>query len=128
MCCILVVDDDPDLREAVALTLRRAGHAARQAADGSEALALAQEHVPSMVLLDLEMPMLDGRGFLEARRGLPALAGVPVVLMSGATVEAAALAAAFPGVGFLPKPFRAAELRAAVARFAPPQADDKAPG
>ena len=117
MDCVLVVDDDPDLREVIASVLERAGYEAAQAADGAEALGRARERPPSLVVLDLEMPVLDGRGFLAACRAEPALAAVPVVLTSGLAAEAARLAVDFPAVRVLPKPFRMRDLLAAVDGF-----------
>ena len=115
MSCVLVVGDDPDLREAAALTLQHAGYRVRQAADEAEALDLARAHRPAAVLLD-QMPGLDGRGFLEAWRAEPGHSGVPVVVMAGRHAAATALAGLFPAIDVLRKPFRATELRAAVAR------------
>ena len=119
MSCILVVDDDPELRGAIALVLEHAGRCVRQAADGAAALELARAHAPAAIVLDLQMPGADGGGFLDARGAIPGLAAVPVVLMSGWSDGAAAVAARHPGVALLPKPFRAADLRRLVERLAP---------
>jgi CheY-like chemotaxis protein len=57
---ILIVDDDPDIREVLAIVLRSAGHQVEEAADGLEALArLREEPPPSLILLVLLMPLLD---------------------------------------------------------------------
>ncbi len=66
---VLIVDDDGDLRTLAMHTLTLIGHEARQASDGSTALALlAEAPLPDLVLLDVQMPGLDGWGTLEAIR------------------------------------------------------------
>jgi signal transduction histidine kinase/CheY-like chemotaxis protein len=79
---ILVVDDDPTARELVARNLERAGFAVVAARGGQEGLRLVRELRPAAVTLDIMMPDLDGWTVLAAIKGDPALAGVPVVLMS----------------------------------------------
>ncbi|MEX2496201.1 MAG: response regulator [Woeseia sp.] len=82
---ILVVDDDPDLREGLAYLIRHWGHAVVTAANGREALDRLDLMAgpPCMIILDLTMPVMDG---WELRRSLlkrPAFADVPVLLVSG---------------------------------------------
>ena len=60
---ILVVDDDPRLREVLVLALLLAGYPVREAADGSEVLKLIETSHPALVMLDRQMPVLDGWGF-----------------------------------------------------------------
>ena len=79
---ILVVDDDPTVRDLVARHLERAGFAVVAARGGQEGLRLVRELRPAAVTLDIMMPDLDGWTVLAAIKGDPALAGIPVVLMS----------------------------------------------
>jgi signal transduction histidine kinase/CheY-like chemotaxis protein len=79
---ILVVDDDVTVRELVVRHLERAGFAAVAARGGQEGLRLARELRPAAVTLDIMMPDLDGWTVLAAIKGDPALASIPVVLMS----------------------------------------------
>jgi signal transduction histidine kinase/CheY-like chemotaxis protein len=79
---ILVVDDDATARELVVRHLERAGFAAVAARGGQEGLRLVRELRPAAVTLDIMMPDLDGWTVLAAIKGDPALAGIPVVLMS----------------------------------------------
>ena len=79
---ILVVDDDATARELVEQHLRRAGFAVVTARGGQEALRLVRELQPTAVTLDIMMPDLDGWTVLAAMKGDPALASIPVVLMS----------------------------------------------
>jgi two-component system response regulator MprA len=77
---VLVVDDDPDIRESIEELLRSDGLDATSAANGEEALRALAARPVDAVLLDLMMPVMDGRQFVEElrRRGVP----VPVVLLS----------------------------------------------
>lgn len=81
---VLVVDDDPDTVETMRDILEEEGHVVLSARDGREGLDMALRYVPDLILLDLEMPVMDGRAFLEAVRKLPTLAHVTVVVLSGA--------------------------------------------
>ena len=118
---ILVIDDDNDLREIISVVLAAEGHEVRAAVDGVAALAeLRRGDRPSLILLDMMMPRLDGEGFMRALRTDPSLADVPVVILTahpGARQEATAMGAA----GCLLKPVELAELLATVehARHAP---------
>ena len=79
---ILVVDDDATVRELVQRHLERAGFAVVTARGGQEGLRLVRELRPAAVTLDIMMPDLDGWTVLAAIKGDPALASIPVVLMS----------------------------------------------
>jgi len=80
---VLVVDDDELHRELVADYLTLGGFAVRQARDGREALALMGQEVPALVMLDVQMPELDGVAVVAAMRRDAALAEVPVLFLSG---------------------------------------------
>ncbi len=109
---VLVVDDDRDLREAVSALLETMGFRVVAAANGREALArIARERVPCLVVLDLEMPIMDGWQFREAMLANRRLARVPVVVTSAhLTQQPRDLAAR------LHKPFDADELGAVIER------------
>ena len=81
---VLVVEDDSDLRDAILDVLESAGFDAVMAGNGQEAFeALRDRREPALILLDLEMPVMDG---FELRRRLlesPGLSAIPVVLLSG---------------------------------------------
>ncbi len=81
---VLVVDDDIDTVETMREILEEEGHEVLCATNGREALALTQLRRPDLVLLDLNMPEMDGRAFLSAVRDDPELADVRVVVLSGA--------------------------------------------
>ncbi|MEJ2185354.1 MAG: ATPase, T2SS/T4P/T4SS family [Gemmatimonadota bacterium] len=83
---ILVVDDDPEDRLLVRTMLRKHGYRVSEAEDGDEALDLIAKHGSfSLVVLDLEMPRLDGRVVLQRLRSSMATAGLPVVVLTGST-------------------------------------------
>ena len=79
----LVVDDEEDVRELVSVVLRHAGLTVTAASSGVHALGLLDDgFVPDVVLLDVQMPDLDGWDTLAAIRAAPRTSGVPVVLCS----------------------------------------------
>jgi signal transduction histidine kinase/ActR/RegA family two-component response regulator len=80
---VLVVDDNADALESLALLLRIDGHEVRTAADGPGAVAAAKEFAPEAVLLDLGLPVLDGYGVAAALRQLPGGAGAFIVAVTG---------------------------------------------
>ena len=79
---MLVVDDDPVILELLVLNLELEGHEAITARDGREALTLAREAAPDLLLLDIMMPELDGFAVCRELRGDPRTAELPVVLLS----------------------------------------------
>lgn len=79
---ILLIEDNPDAREALALLLEHYGYAVRCAENGAVALEEAIRKPPDLVITDLEMPVLSGLELLEHFRGVPALADVPVIVVS----------------------------------------------
>lgn len=76
---VLVVDDDPDVREVLSLLLEIDGYQVRQAPNAAVALEAIEEHMPMCVLLDLEMPGMDG---VELARRLREREGAGIVLIS----------------------------------------------
>lgn len=98
MPTVLVVEDEPAVREVVADLLQDEGFVVREAADGLQAIDELQADNIDLVLSDVRMPRLDGPSLARRlrRRGHT----VPVVLMSAVDVEVD-----LPGVRFLPKPF-----------------------
>jgi CheY-like chemotaxis protein len=83
---VLVVDDDADLRDSIEAALASHGHPVVQAADGAEALAWLKSGVkdPCLVLLDLMMPGMNGFELRSRMTADPALATIPVVVITGA--------------------------------------------
>ena len=84
---ILVVDDDGPILLLMRNILREFGFDALGASNGSEALALAREHRPNLVLLDKHMPGMDGEEVIRRLRREPGLGEVPILILSGEPVE-----------------------------------------
>src|SRR5258708_35051048 len=81
---IMVVDDDPDLRQALSLRLRANNFDTVNACDGYSAIALAQKERPHLIILDLGLPAGDGFAVLKNLREYPAPSVIPV---SGTTAR-----------------------------------------
>ncbi len=79
MAAVLVVDDDPTVREVVITYLTKAGHTVTSAADGHEALASVAQSPPELVVLDLMLPGVDG---LEVCRRLRESGDIPVIMLT----------------------------------------------
>lgn len=80
--CILVIDDDPATRSAIAVALRGAGYWVETARLGTEGLALASRFATSLILIDEQMPEISGLAVLERLKVDPMTARVPIVMMS----------------------------------------------
>ncbi len=101
-CPILIVEDDADLREMMAQLLTLEGYRAETVANGRDALDyLHRGDRPDLILLDLMMPIMDGWEFRRRQREDPALADVPVVVLSALDQTRAA---DLGGTAFLKKP------------------------
>lgn len=114
---VLVVDDDADIRETIAILLEAEGYPTLPAADGRE--ALEQLHARSdvgLILVDLRMPRLSGTDFVKALRADPRLASIPIVVMSGDN-EARTMALSMGANGCLTKPIELDGLLKTVSRF-----------
>jgi CheY-like chemotaxis protein len=86
MLRVLVIDDDADARAALADGLGAQGYAVDLATDGADALArLAEGPYPDAIVLDLGMPRMSGWQFRDLQKRLPALADIPVVVLTGET-------------------------------------------
>ena len=80
---VLIVDDDPDIRDAVGECLRYEGYDVHSAADGRDALDRLEYGLrPAVILLDLMMPVLNGFDVLEALKSRPEWKSIPVVIVS----------------------------------------------
>src|SRR4051812_31900363 len=79
---ILVIDDDPDIGTSLEAIFTAEGYRVIIARHGLEGLELARSDQPDVILLDVMMPVLDGYGFLDAQRNDPAIADIPVIVLS----------------------------------------------
>ncbi|HEY7374425.1 MAG TPA: response regulator [Polyangia bacterium] len=117
---VLVVDDDRDAREAISAILEDAGYQAIQAANGSEALRQLGDHPGrcDLILLDLMMPVMNGWDFRRKQRETPALAGIPVLLMS-AGAHMPTVSGELQAAGYVTKPVDSSDLLAVVGQHCP---------
>ena len=101
---ILVVDDEEGTRTAIRAALEAAGYAVKSAANGQEALnvLLAEPENPSLVVLDLQMPVMDGYEFLSKLRERAGMGAVPVIVVTGCAYDGRLADA----VGYMRKPIR----------------------
>jgi len=113
--CVLVVDDEQDIRDGSRRILERAGFAVRTAARGDDALRTLDDTPVSIVLLDLKMPGMDGMDVLDRIRKTPSPPLV-IVITGFATVETAIEAMKRGAYDFIPKPFDPEQLRIVVNR------------
>ena len=90
MTKILLVEDSKFLRLATERALSRAGYEVSAAADGEQALVLAQEKMPDLILLDMLLPKMTGPDVLKALKKDARTAGIPVVVLSGLSQKNAA--------------------------------------
>lgn len=108
---VLVADDDPDILALVAYRLERAGYDVVTADDGEQALALAQERLPALAVLDVTMPRMTGYDVTRQLRALDATKHIPVILLT-ARVQEADVARGFEAGAddYIKKPFSPQEL------------------
>jgi len=113
----MIVEDDADISDAIAMTLEDYGYLTIVAANGQQALDKLRKATPQphLILLDLMMPQMDGWQFRAAQLADPALADVPVVLLS-AHVDVRKIAVQLETRGWLPKPVNLKALLEVVAR------------
>jgi CheY-like chemotaxis protein len=103
---ILLVEDDPALRDALAEVLAERGYDVACAGDGREALeALGRRPPPAAILLDLAMPVMDGWAFRAAQRNDPALADIPTIVLSASLAADGAALDRLAPAATLTKPF-----------------------
>lgn len=117
---ILVVEDDPDLRESLCDVLRDEGYAAASAGDGQAALAWLREHpTPRLILLDLMMPVMSGPELGEHLARDPRLREVPIVVLSA--LDSGRQKGGVRGaLGYLKKPIDPEDLIATLSRLLRP--------
>jgi CheY-like chemotaxis protein len=85
--CVLVVDDDPEVRDVTEAILTKAGYLVVTAENGDEGLTLVRSARPALIFLDLNMPVMGGAEFRQAQRRDPELIRIPTVVMTAAADE-----------------------------------------
>ena len=123
MSRVLVVDDDPNLRELVTIRLQKEGHRVVAADSAAEALAVvAQRGAPDVAVLDVTMPGMTGLELLPLMRTLDGCAELPAIFLSGRVEHHEVEAGRALNATYLTKPFSAAALTKAIERLSPVEA------
>jgi CheY-like chemotaxis protein len=122
MARILIAEDEPDIRELVAFTLRFAGHEVTSTSNGEEAVQMASKLIPDLVLMDVRMPRMTGYDACRVMKASPALKDIPVVFLSAKGQESEiATGMAVGAEEYLLKPFAPDQLtdrvKAILAKF-----------
>jgi len=115
---ILVIEDEPDIRDFVARLCQLEGYRVLQAEDGETGLRLAKEERVDLVLLDLRLPKIDGWTVLKELKSNLELSSIPVVIFTAsAAVSQRDRALAMGAVDYLVKPLSAATLKETIAHI-----------
>jgi DNA-binding response OmpR family regulator len=110
-----VAEDDPDLGPVLEEMLEEDGYEVLRATDGAEAVRLAEQHALDLVLLDVEMPTLDGFAVCRALRDDPRLGTIPIIMLTARTGDDQIILGFAEGAtDYMTKPFAVAQLRARV--------------
>lgn len=86
MAEILIIDDDADIRQLVAIHLEGEGHSVRHAENGKDGIEEAGKAHPDLIILDINMPVMDGTQVMKALRAADTTANVPVIALSAVAV------------------------------------------
>jgi CheY-like chemotaxis protein len=120
MLNVLIIDDNRSVRLTLEYCIQHLGHTATLADDGPSGLALAAEAGIDVILLDVDMPLMNGFAVCRAIKSAPALRHLPVIMMTGClNKDTASRAFAAGAAGFLSKPFSIEELQVAISRKEP---------
>lgn len=115
---ILIIEDDPDNRRVTETALRCAGHEVTSATDGIEALERLEGYRPDLILIDLQLPRLDGWATARRIKARPDLGSTPIIALTGFALKGDEAAARAAGCDdYLVKPCRPALLREKVDRW-----------
>ncbi|MBQ8113009.1 MAG: response regulator transcription factor [Kiritimatiellae bacterium] len=123
---IVLIEDDPGIRTVIRLALKGAGFTSIcEAGNGTDGLALVQREKPSLVILDLMLPGMDGLAVCSAIRQTPSVSGTPIVMLTARTAEEDVVRGLELGADdYITKPFSnailVARVKAALRRTAPP--------
>jgi two-component system chemotaxis response regulator CheY len=117
---ILIIDDSVTMRQMVGITLRKAGFDIIEGANGQEGIQQLERHAVTLVISDVNMPVMDGITMVKAARQLPSHRTTPILLLTTETDEAKKQAARAAGAtGWLRKPFNPQSLLTVINKVLP---------
>jgi len=117
---ILVIEDTEDNRQIIRDLLTSVGYELIEAVDGAEGVAMAQTHIPDLILMDIQLPVIDGYEATRRIRAIPDLVKVPIIAVTSYALsgdEAKTRAAGCDG--YVAKPFSPRQLLAKIREFLP---------
>lgn len=115
---VLVVEDEPDIRELIVFTLENQGYDVSAAECGEEAWIDAARTTPQLLVLDILLPDMDGLSLCEMFRKIPQTSKVPILVLTAcATLQTRSIASNLGASDFMPKPFSPRELAQRVGRL-----------
>lgn len=126
---LLVVDDEPEINRLVARIFEKRGYRVNQAIDGAEALSSVERDRPDLIMLDLNLPKIDGWEVCRRLKGDPATRGIPIIMLTAAhaNVDDAEIGLGLGADEYVAKPFVRAVLLHNVERLlGRPHSDDSA--
>ncbi len=124
---ILIADDDPGVLEFLHDSLSQAGYSTVEASNGVDALKKARSHSPDLIVLDVNMPQLDGFTVCETLRNQSATARIPILLLTGLSGHLARVAGLGGGANdYIAKPVTPEELISRIERLLRHSADNPA--
>lgn len=107
---ILVVDDEPDILKVLLLRLEKSGYGVMCGRDSREALDMARQMIPDLIILDIYLPDMNGDDLARVMKSDDKLKHIPIILISATTVSIAEKAKGCGAEGYLGKPFEPEEL------------------
>ena len=117
---ILVIEDNEDNRQIIRDLLTSLGYDLIEAVDGVEGVAMAQNHRPDLILMDIQLPEIDGYEATRQIRAVPELAQVPIIAVTSYALSGGEAKARDAGCnGYVAKPFSPRELVAKIREFLP---------
>ena len=117
---ILIVEDTEDNRQIVRDLLTSAGYELIEAVDGAEGVAMAQSYRPDLILMDIQLPVVDGYEATRRIRAIPELARVPIIAVTSYALSGDEAKTRAVGCdGYVAKPFSPRQLLAKVREFLP---------
>jgi CheY-like chemotaxis protein len=122
MAIILIAEDEPDIRDLIAFTLKFAGHVVHVTSDGAQAVQRVPEVQPDLIMMDVRMPHMTGLEACRALKANPATASIPVIFLSARGQETEISDGFAAGAsGYLLKPFAPEELLNRIAAITEPE-------